>query len=102
MKKHLLPLAGLLALTALPVKAEPPVNLGEMLATTCFSCHGYDGKATGSSIIPLGDYPASLIVSQMKAYRDGTREGTIMTRHAKGYTDAEIEAMANYIGRQGS
>ncbi|MGE4503592.1 MAG: cytochrome c [Thiomicrospira sp.] len=98
MKKSFLPLAGLLLAASLPAQA---VDRGEMLANSCFSCHGYDGKNTGASIPALGQYPASLIVSQMKAYRDGTRSGTIMNRHAKGYTDEEIELMAKYIGKQG-
>lgn len=89
---------GLGLLITAPVMA---VDRGEMLANSCFSCHGYDGKATGAAIPPLENYPASLIISQMKAYRDGTREGTIMNRHAKGYTDEEIELMAKYIGKQG-
>ncbi|KUJ71275.1 cytochrome C [Thiomicrospira sp. WB1] len=82
--------------------AEAPVTQGELLANSCFSCHGYEGKAVeGATIPPLADYPASLIVSQMKAYRDGERDGTVMPRHARGYTDDEIERMAEYIGKQG-
>ncbi len=98
MKKIYLPVAAALLGVTLPVLA---VDRGEMLANSCFSCHGYDGKNTGGAIPPLGQYPASLIVSQMKAYRDGTRTGTVMNRHAKGYTDEEIELMAKYIGKQG-
>ncbi|MDG6777765.1 cytochrome C [Thiomicrorhabdus sp. zzn3] len=98
MIKRKLIVAGLLTIAALPASA---VDRGELLANSCFSCHGYDGKATGGAIPPLGEYPASLIVSQMKAYRDGTRNGTIMNRHARGYTDEEIELLAKYIGKQG-
>jgi sulfide dehydrogenase cytochrome subunit len=78
------------------------VERGEMLANSCFSCHGYEGRTVeGATIPPLANYPASMIISQMKAYRDGTRPGTIMQRHAKGYTDEEIELMAKFIGKQG-
>lgn len=89
-------------MASLPVMAEKPVSKGELLANSCFSCHGYDGKTVeGATIPPLADYPASLIVSQMKAYRDGERDGTVMPRHARGYTDEEIELLAQYIGKQG-
>lgn len=98
MKKTSIAFAGALMLSSMSAFA---VDRGEMLANSCFSCHGYDGKATGATIPPLGNYPASLIVSQMKAYRDGTRKGTVMPRHAKGYTDEEIELMAKHIGVQG-
>jgi sulfide dehydrogenase cytochrome subunit len=96
--KKLLPIMGLSMLVSAPAMA---IERGEIIATTCFSCHGYEGKNTGSAIPSLANYPASLIVSQMKAFRDGTRQSTVMNRHAKGYTDEEIEAMAKYIGKQG-
>lgn len=96
--KKLLPIMGLSMLAATPTMA---IERGEVLATTCFSCHGYEGKNTGGAIPALENYPASLIVSQMKAFRDGTRQSTVMNRHAAGYTDEEIEAMAQYIGKQG-
>lgn len=98
MKKVLLPAAGLMLSTMLPAQA---VERGELLAHSCFSCHGYDGRLDNATIPTLENYPASMIISQMKAYRDGTRQGTIMNRHAKGYTDEEIELMAKFIGRQG-
>jgi sulfide dehydrogenase cytochrome subunit len=36
----------------------------------------------------------------MKAYREGTRPSTIMTRIAKGYTDEDFAAMADYFSAQ--
>lgn len=100
MNKKLLPLFGLfLGLSA--ATSVHAVDRGELLANSCFSCHGFEGKLDNAEITPLANYPASLIISQMKAYRDGTRQGTIMNRHARGYTDEEIELMANFIGLQG-
>jgi sulfide dehydrogenase cytochrome subunit len=75
------------------------VERGQALADSCLSCHaGIDQHA---SIINLSQYPASAIVSQMKAFRDGTRVSTVMNRHAKGYTDEDIAQLAKYIGIQG-
>lgn len=57
------------------------VERGQALADSCLSCHaGIDQNAT---IVNLSQYPASAIVSQMKAFRDGTRVSTVMNRHAK-------------------
>lgn len=90
-----------LALTTMPALAEKPVSRGELLADSCFSCHGYDGKAVKDATIPpLADYPASILIQQMKAFRDGERDGTMMPRHAGGYSDEEIELMGQYIGKQ--
>lgn len=75
------------------------VERGQALADTCLSCHAAAGQ--DATIINLSQYPASAIVSQMKAFRDGTRVSTVMTRHAKGYSDEDIAQLAKYIGIQG-
>ena len=75
------------------------VERGQALADSCLSCHaGVDQNAT---IVNLNQYPASAIVSQMKAFRDGSRVSTVMNRHAKGYSEEDIAQLAKYIGIQG-
>lgn len=99
-KTHLYALsAALLMTTAMPVQAEMPTK-GEILAHSCFSCHGYDGKPSGRTIPPLGFFPAKHIETQMLDFKYDRRPGTIMTRHAKSYTDEEIKLMAQYLGRK--
>lgn len=39
-------------------------------------------------------------VTQMKLFKDGKREATLMHQIAKGYTDAEIAAMADFFAAQ--
>ena len=39
----------------------------------------------------------SLFVERMKSFRDGSLEATVMHQHAKGFNDAQIEAMAVYF-----
>jgi sulfide dehydrogenase cytochrome subunit len=34
----------------------------------------------------------------LMGFKSGALPSTVMTRHAKGYSDAELEAIANYIG----
>ncbi len=75
------------------------VERGQLLADTCVSCHG--GVDASASIPNLSQYPSSMIVSQMKAFRDGSRPSTVMIRHAKGYSDEEVEAIAKFLGVQG-
>lgn len=71
------------------------------LAATCANCHGTDGKAVeGSSVVTLAGMPKDYIVTQMKAFRDGTRPATIMHQLSKGYTDAQIEQIASYFAAQ--
>lgn len=75
------------------------IDRGQMLADSCMSCHS--GGANNATIPNLTQYPSSLIVSQLKAFKDGSRPATVMSRHAKGYSDEDIVALAKYIGIQG-
>ena len=95
-KSLLLVICAGAALTAVQAQA---IDRGQMLADNCMSCHS--GGANNATIPNLTQYPASAIVSQMKAFKDGSRPATVMARHAKGYSDEDIASLAKYIGIQG-
>ena len=63
------------------------------LAATCSGCHGGDSRAR-EGIRALAGMPSDEIARAMRAYRAGERPGTLMPQLAKGYTDAEIDAIA--------
>lgn len=69
---------------------------GILLAGTCFSCHGTDGKSR-SEMPSLHGKSAPYIIQTMQAYRSGALVGTVMGRIAKGYNDQELEVMAAYL-----
>ncbi|MEN8175223.1 MAG: c-type cytochrome [Pseudomonadota bacterium] len=69
-----------------------------LLAGTCAGCHGTDGASPGP-IPPLKGYPASNMKTAMRMFRSGQRPATIMDRLAKGYSDAEIDAIASYFAK---
>jgi cytochrome c553 len=69
------------------------------LAANCANCHGTTGTAQGS-MPSLAGQQKSYIVDQMKAFRDGKRPATIMHQLAKGYTDQQIELIADHFSRQ--
>jgi cytochrome subunit of sulfide dehydrogenase len=71
------------------------------LAATCANCHGTNGKATeGSAVVTLAGMPKDYIVTQMNAFKTGTRSATIMHQLSKGYSDAQIEQIATYFAAQ--
>jgi sulfide dehydrogenase cytochrome subunit len=71
------------------------------LAATCANCHGTDGRAVEGSGVPgLAGLPAGYIVEQMKGFKAGTRQATVMHQLAKGYSDAQIEQLAAYFAGQ--
>ncbi|HQR22577.1 MAG TPA: c-type cytochrome [Burkholderiaceae bacterium] len=69
------------------------------LASNCANCHGTTGNAKGA-MPSLAGQPKAYLVEQMKAFRDGKRTATIMPQLAKGYTDAQIDAIAEFFSRQ--
>jgi cytochrome c553 len=74
---------------------------GRNLAAACAICHGTQGKALpGAPVIPLAGLSRDHIATQMRAFRDGKRPATVMHQIAKGYTDAQIDAMAAWYASQ--
>jgi cytochrome c553 len=70
------------------------------LAAACAICHGTDGRAVTRDVVPLAGLPREHIASQMRAFRDGQRPATVMHQIAKGYTDAQIDALAAWFAAQ--
>ena len=68
---------------------------GQAIGFTCNGCHGSDGMSKGAAPSVKG-LPASYLESAMKDFKADKRPATIMNRIAKGYTDEEIAAMAQY------
>jgi cytochrome subunit of sulfide dehydrogenase len=68
-------------------------------ASSCSGCH----PAARSLETPvgrlIGGNPAD-IVAAMQAFRTGQRPATVMDRIAKGFTDDEIKAIADWYGAQ--
>lgn len=88
--------AAALTLSAAATTNAQTISRGEVIATTCYTCHGTHGVSP--STIPSIDYfPAERMIETLNAYRAGTRYSTIMGRHASAYTDAEIVEVANYF-----
>ncbi len=68
------------------------------LAATCANCHGTEGRTTQGSAIPsLAGMPKAYMVTQMKAFKEGTRPATVMHQLAKGLTDQQVESVATYF-----
>ncbi len=68
-------------------------------ASSCSACHPATATIDTSAGRLIGQ-PAAEIASAMLAFRSGQRSGTIMDRIAKGFTDDEIKAIADWYGAQ--
>lgn len=90
-------MCGMGAILMLSSQAHAADDMGAaMLANTCASCHGPDGKSPGA-IPSLNHLSADYIAGAMKDFKTDKRTATVMNRIAKGYTDEEIERMAQYF-----
>jgi cytochrome c553 len=68
------------------------------LAATCAACHGTDGRAVqGQAMSGLAGQARERIAAELRAFRDGSRPGTVMPQIAKGYSEAQIDALAAYF-----
>jgi sulfide dehydrogenase cytochrome subunit len=71
------------------------------MASACAACHGTQGKpVAGSTVAALAGRPAQDIQDAMAQFRDGKRPATVMHQIAKGYSDAEVAAIAGYFSKQ--
>lgn len=68
------------------------------IAATCANCHGPDGRsAEGQPMARLAGLEQKYISDQMRAFRDGQRQATVMHQLAKGFTNEQIDAIAAYF-----
>lgn len=76
--------------------AEAADAAPSMLGDACAPCHGTDGRSPGA-IPALSGKSADYIVQRMAEFKSGAREGTVMNRIAKGYTDSEIAVVVQHF-----
>ncbi len=68
------------------------------LAATCAACHGTDGNAAAASATPrLRGLDKDTLVREMREFRAGSRPATVMQQIATGFTDEQIDRLAEYF-----
>lgn len=83
--------------------AKPKLQMGAsdaMLANTCAGCHGTNGVSQGPAAPTIAGLESDYLLETMLAYKSGKRHGTIMNRIVKGYTDDELEQIAEFYSKQ--
>ena len=70
------------------------------LASTCAICHGSAGQAATRDVATLAGMPRDHLAQQLRDFRDGKRPATVMHQIAKGYSDAQIDALAAWFAAQ--
>jgi sulfide dehydrogenase cytochrome subunit len=68
-------------------------------ASSCSGCHATNASA-GTPVPPLQGRSAGEIAEATMEYKTGKRQGTIMDRIAKGFSDEEVKAIAAWYAAQ--
>ncbi len=72
----------------------------EVLARTCNACHGVGGVSVGLSMPSIGGLPRNYLENIMKQWKYDERSSITMGRIVKGFSDDEIDALADYFAKQ--
>ena len=67
-----------------------------LIAQGCAGCHGQSGAGEGE-VPALAGYDRAAFIEVWNQFRADERPATIMNRIARGYTEAEVEALADYF-----
>jgi sulfide dehydrogenase cytochrome subunit len=94
LKRTALPVLLLLLPAGAAVAADAPPG-----ASSCSGCHPVSRAVETPAGRLVGRNPAE-IVAAVQAFRSGQRPATVMDRIAKGFTDAEVKAIADWYGAQ--
>ncbi|WP_439587797.1 c-type cytochrome [Hydrogenophaga sp.] len=68
-------------------------------AASCAACHGTGGKSN-SAIPSINGQDKQVLLTKLLAYKRDQLPATVMHQHAKGYSDAELERLADHFSRQ--
>lgn len=89
------------AVVALPFAISGPAAAQDAPsgALSCSGCHQPPGA--GGALPSLAGRPAEEIVAALAQFRSGERPATVMDRIAKGFTDEESRAIADWLAQGG-
>ncbi len=68
-----------------------------VMAHSCAACHGTHGELGDEYFMPLAGMPVQQFVRTMTDFREGKRPATLMGHVAKGFTDADLQAMGEFF-----
>jgi cytochrome subunit of sulfide dehydrogenase len=76
---------------------SPP---GRLLASNCFQCHGSGGVGGFERLAGRDADDIERDLRRLRAEDEREAGQNIMVRHARGYSDAQIRALAQWLARQ--
>lgn len=65
----------------------------------CVGCHGETGQSANPDIPSIGGQPKLFVMYQLFFYREGRRKNPEMNAIAKGITDSDLDALAEWVSK---
>jgi cytochrome c553 len=71
-------------------------------AASCAACHGTDGRSEADEFPALAGKPKQALLKSLIEFKTdtGPKKPTVMHQHAKGYSNEQLERIADYFSRQ--
>jgi len=80
----------------LPPPSTSDIHPGRLLASNCFQCHGTNGSGGFDRI-----QGSTELLSELRKFASGEEDpGGIMAAHAVGYTDEQLQLIADFLSKQ--
>lgn len=92
-----LPIALLLLLAASHLLAAGNDLAVDLVNEKCHLCHGKEGEASSAIYPRLAGQNRNYLVKQLRNFRDGIRKSDTMNEMAKGLSEEQIAALADYF-----
>jgi cytochrome c553 len=81
-----------------PPTSSSEIHPGRLLASNCFQCHGTNGSGGFERL--RGSTKAELL-DELRGFASGREDaGGIMAAHATGYTDEQLQLIADFLSTQ--
>ncbi|MCB1722638.1 MAG: cytochrome c [Chromatiaceae bacterium] len=98
MKKLLIAAAAVTFAGAFGTATAADVEAGKAKFAVCAGCHGPTGAGNEALKYPkLAGRDAAYVMTQLKAFKSGTRDNATMKAMTAGLNDADMENVAAYI-----
>ena len=100
MKRWLVSVSIVLAVTAGSVQAAGDAEAGKTKSATCMACHGPDGNSANPVWPKLAGQHPSYIEKQLTDFKAGTRKNDLMSPMAMPLSEQDMQDLAAYFSSQ--
>jgi len=80
-------------------KEAPEAHAARVTAASCAACHSTNGNSV-SKMPSLAGRSKDILIKSMQDFKQGWTDSTVMHQLMQGYTDEQIESVAEYFSKQ--